>query len=198
MNETWCSAESNRSGVVARSNARSTPESRNSSRTCCSLPQAGGRHGVRGRRRQVAAHDPEQLADLALGRPVEEADRAAGLANASELTRGDVVPGRELHAEGGEDAVEAAVLEGQLLGVARDPLDLDAELVRRRRAVSNSSGVKSRAVTRARAADARSATFPVPVATSRTSWPGSIPTRSSSFGATSSVIAWATAGRSRR
>src|SRR5215208_2572608 len=44
-----------------------------------------GRGREAGRRRQVAAHDLEQLADLTLGGPVDEGDASAGPADAREL-----------------------------------------------------------------------------------------------------------------
>jgi hypothetical protein len=48
----------------------------------------------------VAAHDPEELADHALRRPVGEADdTAGGRAHANELGRGDRVARRELDAD---------------------------------------------------------------------------------------------------
>ena len=76
-----------------------------------------------GRRRHVLADGLEQLADEAVRRPVGEADLAAGLADAQQLGRGAVLVGREHHAEGRDDDVEAAVRERQRFGVGLAELD---------------------------------------------------------------------------
>ena len=73
----------------------------------------------------VLADGLEQLADEALRRPVGEADLAAALADASQLGRGAVLVGREHHAEGRDDDVEAAVGKRQRLRVGLAELDVE-------------------------------------------------------------------------
>ena len=102
--------------------------------------------------------------------------------------------GGELDAERREDAVEAAVLERQVLGVALDPVDLDAgrggALAA---AVEQLRGEVERRDAGAERA-ARSAALPVPAAMSSTSMPGSMATRSMRWrGGTSSIMRSATA-----
>ena len=83
------------------------------------------RGGERRRGGHVAAHDLEQLADQALGRPVDEPDAPAGTADARQLVRDDLMARGELDAEGGDHAIEDVVLERDLLGVSLDPVDGD-------------------------------------------------------------------------
>ena len=68
----------------------------------------------------------EQLADETIGRPIGEADLAARLADTDQLRRGLFLVGGEHHAEGRDDDVEAAVLEGQRFGVGLAELDLES------------------------------------------------------------------------
>lgn len=70
-----------------------------------------------------APHDRQQLADLAAGGPVDQADPSAGPADACELTGDDLVARRELHAERRQHDVEVVVVEREILGVALDPVD---------------------------------------------------------------------------
>jgi hypothetical protein len=86
-------------------------------------PPERRRRGVVGQGRHVAAHDLEQLADLTARGPVDEADQPAGPADARELLRDDLLARRELDAERGEHAVDALVIEREVLGVALDPVD---------------------------------------------------------------------------
>ena len=83
------------------------------------------RRGVVRQRRQIAAHDPEELADEAVGRPVDQPDPPVRAADAGQLARGDLVPRRELHAEHRQHDVERRVGERQRLGVTLHPLDVD-------------------------------------------------------------------------
>ena len=79
-----------------------------------------------GRRRVELGRGAEHAPDRSLRRPAADADRAVSARHALQLGRGALVVGGEHVAEGGEHAVEAIVLEGQLLRVALDPLDLHA------------------------------------------------------------------------
>ena len=83
------------------------------------------RRGARGRRRRVGAEDLEQPADQALGRPVDEPDRAAGATHAHQLVGHDLVVRGELHAEHGEHAFERGVAERERLDVALEPVHVD-------------------------------------------------------------------------
>ena len=145
----------------------------NSRRTWLRAAPQRRRRGERRRGRQVAAHDLEQLADQALGGPVDEADAPARTGDAGQLVRDDLVARRELHAEGRQDAVEGR--RPRRAAPRRRPRPSRRRrraAAARARAVSNSSGVRSRPTTCAPAAAARIARLPVPVATSSTSWPG--------------------------
>src|SRR4026209_2655069 len=127
MNSTQSAGESKpTNGFIARSNSSSTPVDSNSSRTCAWYPHRAG--GVPGRLRQPRPDRLEDLPDVALRRPVDQADRAAVPGDTRRLLRRGLVAGGELDAEGREHHIEAAVLEREVLGVALDPVDLDAGL----------------------------------------------------------------------
>ena len=112
-------------GCGRAANSSTTPVASNRRRTWLLVAPLRRRRGERRRGGQVAAHDLEQLADQALGRPVDEADAPAGTADAGELVRDDLVARGELHPEDREHAVEDASSNGQRLGVALDPVDGD-------------------------------------------------------------------------
>ena len=83
------------------------------------------RLGAGRRRGRERLHGPEQRAEHALGRPAQQADRASGPADAHELVGGRLVVRREHHADRRHDDVEGRGLERQVLGVGRDPLDVE-------------------------------------------------------------------------
>jgi hypothetical protein len=71
--------------------------------------------------RRVVPDDASSSPIRLSGSPVEDADQPSWPADARELARGYLVPRRELDAERRQHAVEAIVLEAQVLGVALDP-----------------------------------------------------------------------------
>ena len=78
-----------------------------------------------------------------------------------------------------------AVGERQRLGVGLDPVELDPARVGRGAPAARFSGVRSEATTSAPASAARTATLPVPAATSSTRMPGPMPAASTTTGPTS-------------
>jgi hypothetical protein len=71
-------------------------------------------------------HDPPELGERALQSPAADPEPPARPQRPRQLAGSELVPGREHAAEGREHYVEAPVLHRQRLGVARDPLDLEA------------------------------------------------------------------------
>ena len=107
-------------------------------------------------------------------RPGGEREPAAGPADARELGRGALVVGREDRAERRGDRVELGVGVRKLLAVALVEPDLEPSAAAARRAFASWSAEMSIPTTSAPARAARSATPPVPQATSSTRAPGSI------------------------
>ena len=77
------------------------------------------------RRRRERLHRPEQVAEHALRRPAQQRDRPAGPAHPYQLVRRSLVVRREHHADRRHDDVVGLVLEGQVLGVGLDPVDVE-------------------------------------------------------------------------
>ena len=90
-------------------------------------------------------------------------------------------------AERGEDAIEAVVLERQRLGVALDPLDLDARLGGAPARGLEELGGDVEADDLGAPCAARMATLPVPVPTSSTRIPASIETAPATAAPTSQM-----------
>ena len=78
------------------------------------------------RLRRELPHRAEELADEALGRPAQEADRAARAADPQELAGRTHVIGHEHHAHARQHGVERAVRVGQRLRVALLPVHVRA------------------------------------------------------------------------
>ena len=79
-----------------------------------------------GRRRRVLRDRREELADLAPGRPGDDAEAAAGSQHPGDLGRGALWSGSEHAAEGRQTTTSKRLLvKRQVLGVALDPLHLD-------------------------------------------------------------------------
>ena len=97
-------------------------------RTCLSLPQRIGGWKPSGGGGRCFAIGHEHLPDIALGRPGRDDHAPARLQYPDDLLGLGALVRHEHAAEHREDDVEAAVVEGQLLGVALDPLDLDPRL----------------------------------------------------------------------
>ena len=90
---------------------------------CLGTPQSRRLDTWRGR--EVLPYRLEQLSDEALGRPVGQADPAAGFADACKFARRTCLVRGEHHAEGGQHYVERRVGEWQILGVGFLELDLE-------------------------------------------------------------------------
>jgi hypothetical protein len=88
------------------------------------------RLGERRRWRGVLGHQPEHLGGRAVGHPVAQADPAVGADDTCELVGNHLVPRCEHHAERRQHDVERPVREGQIFGVALDPLDGHAGCLR--------------------------------------------------------------------
>src|SRR5690606_30361961 len=78
---------------------------------------SGGRAQAGRRRRGIAADQPQQLADEALGRPVRQADASSGHDNARQLRGRPLLIRGEHDAKGGKRHIVAAVVERQRFGI---------------------------------------------------------------------------------
>ena len=89
---------------------------------------APARRGLRaGRRRRGERRErTEQRADHALGGPAQQPDGAAAPGRALQLAGGRGVVGREHRADRRDHDVEGLVGEREVLGVALDPVELEA------------------------------------------------------------------------
>ena len=85
-------------------------------------PPADGRLEA-SRRRDVAAHDLEELAAEALGNPAAQPDPPAGTTHPQQLARGALLIGREHDAEDRQHDIEVRVGELQRLRVADPEVD---------------------------------------------------------------------------
>ncbi len=76
------------------------------------------------RRRSERLHGGEHLPDEPFGRPAQQADGAAGLADPHQLVRAGLVVRRKHHAQAGHHHIELVVLERERLGVPFLPVQL--------------------------------------------------------------------------
>ena len=136
------------------------------------VPPQRRRRGVRRRLRHpgptALRTRPMWLCGVQLIRPIVPPGRVTRTAS----LRRDLVAGSELDAERREHHVEAAVLERQVLGVALDPVDLDAGGGGALASAVEQLGREVEAGHARAELAARIATLPVPVARSSTSMPG--------------------------
>src|ERR1700722_9349747 len=142
-------------------------------------PQRRGLHAWR-RRRHERPGQCEQLAHEAVVDPGRHRDPSSGSADADKLAGCSLVIGREHRPERRGHAIEAGALKRQLLGIALDPLDVNAGLVGTSgRAFEKLWCVMSRPTTSAPSWAAGIARLPaLPVPTSSSLTPGAAPTRS--------------------